>query len=370
MKAIRVDMQHMSGVEALSLVAPETIARIKTTDAHPEFRVYAVAHEGEASGRQPGKGYMALQYFREAIRKIYDRLALGTPLFAGHAQTNDYDGRQQVGEVVAKAMREYGGKLYDLAVAYVLPEHAKRPFDVCSIETEVLLTHGSDGRASVIDVGEVTGIALGASGVDVPGFPGATLLAAVQAFARENETMTVKELKEAAAALGVKPSELFDADALKADTVVQEHVKSEKQTEYEHAKRVENKLAKEREGWEKREAEITKQLSDVQAEAIQGKAKGVLDGLVGERKLSDKQRAFIEKRFSAFNTEAKDADALKADLNKFLDAGVTEFTETAKFFGVDVNAGDERSSGSGPADHRGGPGADLTKPENNDLIAT
>ena len=351
-------------VDVLALVSPEQLARVKELDPAPEFRAYAIAHEGEAHPNLVGYGKVAVKYFREAVQRIHERLALGTPLFSGHNADNSTAGREVLGEVVGKTLKEIGGRLYDVAVAWIRPEHKARTLDVCSIEAEVELTDG-DGAFRAVDVGEITGIALGDSRANSPAFAGATLLSSIQCWAeREGGTMTLEELKAKIAELKAKPSDLFDAEALTGDPVV----RKDKQEEYEHAKRLEKRLGEARESLTAKEAELATLTKQVAVTQVRGQAKGVLDGLASERKLTEQQRAFLERAFGKFQTTAEDEKALKAELSKFLDDGLAEFADLSKLLGVTDAPGGAPEGGGAPSPAEAGGGADMTLAANNPLI--
>lgn len=367
MKArIVATVQHMAEAQIINMVPVDTLARLRQSDPKPEIRAYAIAHEGEAAGNMVGVGKRVMQYFRDAIIALHNRLALGTKIFQRHGATNAHDGRAQIGELVGKALDTIGGKLHDIAAVYIYPEHRQLPLDIASIEAEVQYTDDGQGGLTAVDIGEITGIALSSSSVERPGFAGATLLAAVQAFVDgegKGKAMTKEELKQAIAEGKFKPSDLFEADAIKTDSVVVEHVKAEKQTEYEFAKRMERTRQSDREEHARIVADYEEKLKTANAAALKATARGALDALAAERKLDDKQKAFVEKRFGSFQTQAADDAALKTDLGKFLDGQLTEYADMQKLFGVSASNG-ESGKFSPPADN----GGDLTDPKNNPFI--
>lgn len=174
-----VEVTHMAASRVLELVDPTTLARIRSRDASPVLRVFSIGHEGEARGIVSGIGQSVVRYGAEAIRSMYSKLSEGVKVFRGHGTTNDHTGRRVIGEVVGKALESIGGKLHSLAVVYVNPESRSVPLDCASIEGEVLLERDSGNTLNAVDVGSVTGIALGTSGIDTPGFDGARMLAEV-----------------------------------------------------------------------------------------------------------------------------------------------------------------------------------------------
>lgn len=371
-------LQH-SEIDArrlLAMIPEKTLRRLRHEDPSPKICAYVIAHEGTAKAKVLGRGTMAMQYFRKAIEKIHERLVLGTKIFHRHNQDSSHEGRQEIGELCGKALEYLEGKLQNIAAVYIRPDFAKLPLDVASIEAEVMLTDDGSGQLTAVDVGEITGIALSNSIVEKPGFSGATLLGAIQAFTEGNgggKMATVEEIKSAVVTLGLTPSTLFGEEQLKADTLVKTIIRGEKQTEYEHAKRVEVKLAQEREDAQKKEAEWEKQVQEAKAKVVQGQSRTVLDSLVSERKLTDKQKAFVNRNFDMFTTEAKDASAVSSDLNRFLDAQLKDFADLSKMLGSEETP----SPGNLPAmsapngddnPYLTADGKDLTDPKNNPFI--
>ena len=365
-------LQHMADGDLLRMIPPDTLARIKASDPSPVFRAYAIAHEGSANGNIVGLGQRVVRYFREVITKLHNRMAHGTPIFHRHAASNSHDGRAKIGELVGKQLQDVHGVLTDIAAVYVYPQYRDLPLDIASIEAEVEMTQAENGDLAAIDVGEITGIALSHSTVERPGFPGATLLAAVQAFAGEGGTkpMTLEEIIAAIKAGGHKPSQVFDKATLEGDSTVTEIVKTAKQTEYEHAKRIEKKLAEEREDFQKKEAQAAKELETLQSQVTVGKSRSTFDALVTERKLTPQQKAFAEKKLAEFKSEAKDESALKTELNTFLDDQIKAYGEYAALFGVkpETKPNDDGTPPNPPADTTTTEDSTLADPKANDFI--
>ena len=363
MKAIlTARMQHMAASDILAMVPADTLARIKATDATPEIRAYAIAHEGEAEGNMVGLGKRVMQYFRDAILRLHDQLRLGTPIFKGHGADNSHAGREPIGELVGKALRNIGGTLHDIAAIYVAPQFQGLTLDIASIEAEVQFTEGDGGMCRAVDIGEITGIALGCSKTQRPGFSGATLLAAVQAFAgRENAAMTKEEVLQAIAELKLKPGDVFGIDALTADPGV--HDKIEK-TGREAARRVKEEEADKLR--EQNEA-LSKKLQNAERAAVVSRAGSVIETLAASRKLTEQQLAFAKRNAASWKPEADTEEALTVAANKFLDGQLTEFAEVAKLLGAEPKAADDKGAPSGD----GLPvpdGKDLADPANNPLI--
>jgi len=86
---------------------------------------------------------------------------------------------------VGKAIKTIQSKVNAIAITYIYPEYRGLPLDVASIEADVNIN--PDDSVHDVDVGDITGIALGNSAVEKPGFAGATLLSQIQAFANKLE---------------------------------------------------------------------------------------------------------------------------------------------------------------------------------------
>lgn len=386
-KYIRAEILNMAKGDILRLVPEETLERIKESDSSPEIRAYVIGHEGKADSgivEPGGVGRRILRYVREAIVQLYDRIENGLKIFHDHATDNLHHGREQIGEVVGKVLDTIDGKLSTIAAVYIFPQYKRRKLDIASIEANITMTEGEGETSDVLSVDDVTGIALGNSRINRPGFPGATLLGTVQAFTakkkdeEEEEPMKISEIKDAIKEGKFKITDLYTDDEI-CDS---EPAKKAKQTEYEHAKRVEKKLGEERD----RVIELSKtnetletELKGLRAKESQRGVKDLYGEAVEKRKFNDKQKAFIEKRLERFKSEEKD-DKLKDDFNRYLDSELKEYEETAKLFGVDGGSGDDDKGkggnddkkGSGNGDGKAGGGSDtpndLTLPDNNEFI--
>ena len=338
---VRAIITHMAQDSIISMVDPSRLASIRQKDQHPLIQVYAIGHEGEAEGNMVGHGRKVIHYLQHAIQKLHDRLSIGIPAFLRHAATNSQDGRNKIGEVIGKAFEIVEGKARTLAAIYLYPSSSNSELDVASIEADALLSIDGDGNAFVEDLPSVTGIALSNHTIDSPGFPGATLLGALQAFKDINpldggggSIMTREEIQAAIAAGKFTPEDLFAKDVLIAQPSVTEHVRQEKQTEYEHAKRVETKLGEERTANMESRKALEADLVKARSEVVRKSQTSIFESLVGERKLDDRQKAFITKNLAAFAATATDEPAAKVELNAWMDKQLTEYVETAKLFGI------------------------------------
>jgi hypothetical protein len=270
-----------------------------------------------------------------------------------------------------------GDKMSALAVTYIYPQFNKLVLDVASIEGEVEYIPKGVDSGDVIDINKITGIALGSSKMNTPAFKNATLLGVLQAFSKESQfnrkTEGKMELAEIIAAIkegSFKITDIFTPEEITAS----EPAKKFKQTEFEHAKRVEKALGEERE----KVITLTKSIDEANTkvktlnEQVSKTQVGSLFTKSNEvRKFNDKQKAFIERRLSMFKSD-KSGDDLQLEFDKYLDAEVKEFGEYAKVMGITVeNAADDKdkNKGAGNTDGKGGDGKDLSSGhEANDFI--
>ncbi|MDD4984348.1 MAG: hypothetical protein PHQ43_00965 [Dehalococcoidales bacterium] len=336
---LTAEIQAFSQDEIMGIVDPTALNRIKARDEHPEIRVYSIGHEGKSNLHLPGIGNKTITWVQAAVRWIADKLQLNTVVFDRHdPTTNSHEGRIPIGEVVGKAVKEVGNRLNTLAAIYVYPQHKSRPLDVASIEAEMEFDH--DGvQAWPTSVNSVTGIALSNSGIDSPGFPGATLLGAVQAFAVQafgsdtgGNKMNLADVRQAVKDLGFKPSQVFDEADITSDPVVEKHVKATTKEHFEMANRVgteRDKLRDKVATLENEKADLGKQLSRA---TTMSKSTTLLDTVLADpnRKLDDKAKAFIKRSMKTFQSEATDEEGLKADLGKFIDSAKADYDELAR----------------------------------------
>ena len=184
---IKLDVQEMSASAIADAIPADVMAEIKRTDARPLFRAYTLAHAGQSRGRLVGVGNVIKSWAASVIRKLHDRLAVGLQLFLGHGPSNEIDpGRIVVGTVVAKRLLEIDGRTSSVVIAHIDPLYSAMALDVCSLEGSIDLAIDKAGNMTALDVDKISGIALGNSSMDTPGFEFATIQGALQAFAEQN----------------------------------------------------------------------------------------------------------------------------------------------------------------------------------------
>lgn len=376
-------LHNMAVEEARALVPAETIVRIKAAgDPNPKFAVYSIGHEGTANSTlvtATGKRRIPMQYFRDAVEKIGKRLKAGVKAFRRHGADNAHEGRTQVGEVVGKAVRMIDGITHALAAVHVFPPYRKEKLDVASWEADC--TWKPDGEAfRLTDMDDITGLALSASDKDRPAFPGATLRAAFQCFAetlpnKGEGQMTLEEIQKAINEGKFTPDQVFGAEALLGSAPVKakiEETTKSNQTAYEGKKAFAERLEKRLETTENARDKATARVATLEGENLRHRSSGVFSTVADERKLTEAQRKFADRNFSAFSSKASDENELKVDLNKWIDGQLKEYEVVGAIYGVktkeDAGGKTEEGAGTGSGDGKGGGDSDLTDPKNNELI--
>lgn len=337
------ELQCMASEQILSLVDKKELDEIKKTEEHPTFRAYAIAHEGGASGTIVGVGNVAMQYMRNIISQIHNKLKIGTPFFVHHAKgTNSHAGRTPIGKVVGKALETINGVLHEVAIAHIKPEFVGEPLDVASYEVSNMWieTDEERKRASAVSVGDITGIALGNSQFDTPGFPGATLLATVQAFVEGERNVTIDEIKTAIRTGGYTLSQIFEKEHILADQSVAEYARKEKQTEYEAKRRLQEDLGDKLDKMREERDSFASKIGALEAEATRAKAVSVFDALATERKLTDVQKAYVNKRIEKdFKSSGKDEAAVRKEITDFMQSSLQDLEETSVLLGIKTQDG-------------------------------
>lgn len=339
---IEARIQEMGQDEIKGIIPGSEYDRIRAFDPHPEFRAYAIAHEGESTGGMSVDGMrlgkVIKRWAKQTIERIHAKLAMGTPIFHLHGGSeNSHDGRRSIGEVVGRALREIGGRLHAIAAVYIKPEYRSTPLDIASIEADVVY----QGPDREIEVRDVTGIALGSSSMLKPGFAGAKLLAVIQEFAEKNyedgrTQMTAAEIQKLIREAGLQPSDLYSAKTLQDDPIVTDHIRERISQEYARRKRAEDDLDKMKgtmtSDHEKELTALKTENSSLKSTTLRIQAKDKLPIMIKTRKLEPTQEKFILAKFDTF--VPKETTTLDSDLNQFLDAQIKDFDNTAEILGL------------------------------------
>jgi len=373
-------IRAMAEAEVLGLVPDRIIRDIKREDPRPLFKAFVVSHEGVATPTMIGIGKTIQRWFGNAVKALAMKLRIGTKVFNGHEEDNSHDQRQSVGEVIGKTVETINGFLSAVAVTYIYPKFKDLTFDVASIEADLMIP--SDVKEFEVqepDVLAVTGIALGDSKIDKPAFPGATLQAALQAFAeippKGEKTMTLEEIKNAVRESKFKPSEVFRPQEIISDPVVQDRIEDMKDSVKSAGLRKNAEYEEKILTLETENKDLQGQVGEFSKQSLVIKGRDVFTEILKERKLDgdEKFNRYVKKVYEKSFTPTEE-DKLKTDLNTFVDGQVDEYKD---IFGEAVKVGAATGDGgNGPAnkgvgaDNKGTAGGDLDllDPANNDLI--
>lgn len=360
-KRIRATLVHMAESEIKAMIPPYFFEGIKRRDPKPLFKAYVVGQEGRAESNWVGFGKVIKTWFKDAIGKLSRKIWPGLPLFYNHAETNDpNEDRREIGEVAGSRAQDVDGKFSAVIAAYIFPEYKKLHMDIASVEVDVIIDNDIDDEIHAVNVDDVTGIALGSSAVDSPGFPGATLLGELQAFVGQSQSnkgggdvdITLSDVKDFIKAEEVKPSDLFGNDELTSDPFVKGFVEDERKAassgEYAHRKRTDTKFDDEREKWETEKKEKDDEIKKLKTKDAKRDAVDLFVKKTKERKLDEKLSAFIESKQPDFVPE--DVENLDKEVDKFMDEKVEEFKKVGEIFGhkTEEPAGEEGKGGSPP----------------------
>ncbi len=218
----------ISKQEILSRVSAKTMRelRLRSNGKPVCLQAYTLIHEGVSKPRVVQEdSYQKITWTRKAVESLKGLVRKGLQFFDGHAATNYESGRESIATVVADFSKEIAGKLHHIVVGHFPDTKQADKYDVCSIEAEVDV-HETPAGVLASKVANLTGIALGNSRSDTPGFPGAKRLVSVQAFEPDDNTQktegdskmpTFHEIKQAVQEQNIWPHQLFNEETMKDD---------------------------------------------------------------------------------------------------------------------------------------------------------
>ena len=340
---IQATKLDISPEEIARHLPPESREKLKGKKLHP----FIIGESGTSQPRDIKSGSSPkLTWPRRAIQALASAVRQGTKFFKDHGKgTNSHDGRDKIGEVVTVFNRETPEGRYQ-AVAVGVLDSDMPELDICSIEAEVETNYSNE----VVDVPEVSAIALGSSNVDSPAFPGAVRLASLQFFDGDNKdkdkkrgdkTMTFSEIRAGVEELALAPHRLFTVDQIKEDTRLMTALTAEFEEKISSSGEELKKL--------KEENAKLKEQADKAAEAVKkvavSEGKKRLEESLPEG-VTDAQKKYLLSEFNPGGEDDLTDDALK----QYVDNGIKKFAEIAKLFGD----GSGSTGGSGTQGGSGG----------------
>jgi len=372
----KASLQQMASKEILETIPASLWEEIKEKDAHPLFKTFCIAHEGVADSKMVGSGRLSLQYFKDAVRKVYDRIKSGLPVFSGHAATNDHAGRELIGEVVGGKVIEQDGILKALATVYIKPEKRNVEYDIASIEADALIEFDNSGSPYVKDIEKLTGIAIAKQGERLrAGFAGATLLGALQAF-RENPEeeknkmeITLKDVREFVKAGGLRPSDLFGKESLLSDGTVVEIVNAAKHDAQGFGMRKEAELQELKDKIKKEQEETQKKVVELTGKLNKYESRPILEQRLKERKIDDaKLKDYIDRLFLSFTPATIEREKIAIEIDQFLNNAIKDYEEKYEFFVGKKQKTKQNKDDDKNEEQSNEENSDLTIPKNNPLI--
>ena len=140
--------------------------------------------------------------------------------------------------------------------------------------------------------------------------------------------MTIEEVKGFLANNPkIRPSELFNSEALKTDPVVVHEVREATAGEYAHRKRTDEAFDKARAEWDAKEKQMQNDLKSARSQALTGTVKEKAKALMESRKLDEQQVEYLSDYIKDFTID--DPEKIEIELNKKLDAGLKSFDHLA-----------------------------------------
>ncbi len=336
---LRADLQAMADNEVAAMVGKGWLDGIRASDPHPIIKAFVIGHEGASDILLNGVT-TPVSWVKKAVGWIHDKIALYTPIFQGHGAPGDnsQEGRVPVGYVVGKKLMEVGDRIATVAAMYIFPSFKGMIFDVASIEAEIGYEQ-FDGTVQPSFIDKITAVALGNSATSTPGFPGATLGGALQAFAdgakKETTMPTRDEVKEMVKQTGLRPADLFTLADLETDPGTKRFVDEAKHDVYNQNVRLQTELNTLRDKATKDGEAHAVEVKRLKGDVVMAKSQPTLATLITERKMSDKQAAFVNLRLKSFKSDAVDEAGLKADMNRFIDETQADYLDVLKSQGID-----------------------------------
>jgi len=184
-------ISEMSIQGVLHRIGERAYRKIRSSDDRPMFVELIAGHEGVSTGAlmagRSGRPARKL-WSRASVSQLARKIRAGLPVYLFH--NPGHASRRRVGEILSSSESWSRGRLSARGLAYIRDPETKAMIregrlNTCSIEAEIECHRDPSGDELpwVVDaVRKVTGIALGSSRLQRPGFPGAAILAAVEEF--------------------------------------------------------------------------------------------------------------------------------------------------------------------------------------------
>jgi hypothetical protein len=296
-------------------------------------KVYLLAKEGISNPKILGAKTKPLQWTKDAIISLASKVSVGIQAFIGHGKgSNDHASRKPIGHLVGHAIKEIGGKLHHYVAIASDTDHNH---NVISMEASVDYEDFQDAGI-VRKVSELTGLALGIKGKDIPGVEGAEMVAQMQFFDDQNieskptqmrkKTMTKEEIKAAIKEIGGYPTDFFQIGEIlgkisvkdgkiefdgEGDPKIANSIKKYVVDQIQPVITQANEKLKEYEP-------IVAEHKTLKVDKQRNEAKGKIDEIVKNRQLTEQHKKYLE-------SEVVDFDPDNHKLDEFIDNKLTKF---------------------------------------------
>ncbi len=339
-------IQEMSAGEIKNSINPEKYKEIKQKDSNPLFKSFVLGHVGVSTGKELNTGYVKKKWYHNVIQKMADKLNLGSKVFWHHKKdSNNHSGREVIGEIVGKLTKVVNGVFSTLGIAYIKPEHRDKKADVASVELNMLW----DNKTGIIKtIKNITGIALGNSEDQSPGFAGATLQGAIQEFQDKSKevNVTLAELRAAikASDTPIKITDLFSISDIEGLQMVKNNLEASERlfkdrNEWKSKAKGFDKLKEEFEAYK---TQSGKDILSLTSKNLKMGSGDKLNELAKTMKIEGKKLDFLKADFQK-SFEIKDTEKFDSELKDFAENSLKEFTRVSKLLGIKEDTENEEN---------------------------
>lgn len=246
---VTASLKLMNGDEVMQHVPDSVLSRIKKDDPHPVFAMMNIGYEGESSGSvdlPENISWFKQLWPLKAVKQLVNFLTGSKKPNVYEFHTDDENERVAVGSVVSGFKEVVYDVTHAIAVAYINNFNTRNRLetgflDICSLEaTCEFMQTDNPFKYAVKNVKSLTGIALGSSSVETPGFAEASIIAVVENMKKKDELegkvknmedtskpITMGQVKVWIQDSKIRPDQLFTVQDLTAVEAVVSAIKSD-----------------------------------------------------------------------------------------------------------------------------------------------
>lgn len=300
-------------------------------------KVYLLAKEGFSNPKILGALSKPLEWTSSAIKSLYNSVNSSIQAYAGHGKTRIDNNRPKIGNIVGSTLQEIGGKLHHYVAVASDKDHS---YDVISMEADINY-QDLNNKGIVNHVTNLTGVALGQKGKDIPGVEGAELIASMQFFEPDLETekpenikketkpMTVEEAIKVIKENGVPATRIYSVPDLVGKIEVKEgQIVYEPGTDHKIAEAITKHFVKNAQtqldqltAKTKEFDQIKTEYTKVKSDLFRTQSASQIDKVVKDRSLTPQHKLFLEKVSIGFQPKEKPEE----EFSQFIEAKLDEF---------------------------------------------